>query len=330
GVGDVEAVRGLLEVRRGDARADEVQGEVADHLGGGRDLHQPAEHAVGGGVHRLDVLEAVAQAEGDRLGAQVGELAAGDLVVVDAAGRGGQAGLEGRVDLADALPVRLQVADGLEVEAGGVFRVVGGRDERRQGGLGGGAGHGGDRSVDGVGAGLDRGEGGGELAAGGVVGGGVGGEGERAAQGGRAGRGGRGAQQSGHVLDGRDVGAGRDDLLGEAEVVVERVGPLGGVGQVGRVAEGDLGDGGAGLADGVDGGPHLADVVERVEDAEDVDAGGGGLLDEGVGDLGRVGGVAHGVAAAQQHLQTQVGHGLAQGGQALPGVLGEEAQGDVV
>ena len=72
------------------------------------------------------------------------------------------------------------------------------------------------------------------------------------------------------------------------------------------------------------------DVVERVEDPEDVDAGRRGLLDERVGHLGRVRRVADGVAAAQQHLQADVRHGLAQRGQPLPRVLGEEAQRDVV
>ena len=70
-----------------DARADEVQGEVADDLRRRRHLDQAAEHPVGGGVHVLDQLEPVAEAERDRLLAQVGQLAAGDLVVVDAAGR---------------------------------------------------------------------------------------------------------------------------------------------------------------------------------------------------------------------------------------------------
>ena len=43
---------------------------------------------VGRGVDVLDLLEPVAQAERDRLLAQVGQLAAGDLVGVDPAGRG--------------------------------------------------------------------------------------------------------------------------------------------------------------------------------------------------------------------------------------------------
>ena len=53
-------------------------------------------------------------------------------------------------------------------------------------------------------------------------------------------------------------------------------------------------------------------------------------MDEGVGDLGRVGRVADGVAPAQQHLERDVGHGLAQQGEPLPRVLAEEAQGHVV
>ena len=40
--------------------------------------------------------------------------------------------------------------------------------------------------------------------------------------------------------------------------------------------------------------------------------------------------VAHGVAAAQQHLERDVGHRLAQQGEPLPRVLAEEAQRDVV
>ena len=50
-------------------------------------------------------------------------------------------------------------------------------------------------------------------------------------------------QQARHVLDREDVRAGLDDLLGEPQVVVERVERLARVEQVGRVADRDLGDG---------------------------------------------------------------------------------------
>src|SRR5690348_10716236 len=84
--------------------------------------------------------------------------------------------------------------------------------------------------------------------------------------------GGPGGQQARQVLDGQDVGARLDYLLGEPEVVIQRVQALVGVRQVRGVAQGHLGDRRTRLAYGIDGGAHLADVVEGVEDAEDVDA----------------------------------------------------------
>ena len=139
-----------------------------------------------------------------------------------------------------------------------------------------------------------------------------------------------GRSRPGHVLDGEHVRAGLDDLVGQSQVVVERVQVFGGVEQVAGVADGHLGDGAALGEHGLDGRPHLVDVVQRVEDAEDVDAGGRGLGDEGLGHARRVRRVADGVASAQQHLEVDVRQRLAQGRQALPRVLAEEAQGDVV
>ena len=138
------------------------------------------------------------------------------------------------------------------------------------------------------------------------------------------------AQQPGHVLDRQHVRAGVDDPLGQPQVVVERVERLARVGQVAGVAERDLGDRRPGAAHRLDRRPHLLDVVERVEDPEHVDAGGRGLLDERVGDLGRVRRVADRVAAAQQHLQADVRHRLPQRGEPLPRVLGQEPQRHVV
>ena len=95
-----------LELGRVGADRDQVQREVADHLGRRRHLDDVAEDVVGRGVHVLDLLELLAEAERDRLLAQVGELAAGDLVAVDAAGRRRQPGLERRVDPAGRPPSR--------------------------------------------------------------------------------------------------------------------------------------------------------------------------------------------------------------------------------
>ncbi len=138
------------------------------------------------------------------------------------------------------------------------------------------------------------------------------------------------AQQAGHVLDGQHVGTGADDLLGQLEVVVQCVQTFVRVGQVARVAQGDLGDRRSGLAHGLDRRAHLLDVVQRVEDPEDVDAGVRGFLHERLGDRLRVRRVADRVATAQQHLQVDVRHGLAQRREPLPRVLGEEAQRHVV
>ena len=138
------------------------------------------------------------------------------------------------------------------------------------------------------------------------------------------------AQQSGHVLDRQDVRAGVHDLLGEVAgssrgCRCSRPGPTGR-----RCSRGRPRPRRCRCPGRLDGRPHLVDVVEGVEDAEDVDAGGGGLLDERVGDLGRVRGVADGVASAQQHLQRDVRQRPAERGQPLPGVLAQEAQRDVV
>jgi hypothetical protein len=159
-----------LELPWVDVGADHVQREVADDLRRRGDLDQPPEHPVGRGVEVLDLLEPLPQAERDRLLAQVGQLPAGDLVVIDPPGRRGQPGLERRVDLAHRLPVGLQVADRLQVQPGGALGVVGARHQRGQRRLRGGAGHRGDRAVHRVHPGVDRGQQGGQLPARGVVG----------------------------------------------------------------------------------------------------------------------------------------------------------------
>jgi len=71
------------------------------------------------------------------------------------------------------------------------------------------------------------------------------------------------------------------------------------------------------------------DVVERVEDAEDVDARGGGLRAEALDHVVGVVGVADGVGAAQQHLKGDVGDLLAQALEAAPRALVQEAHRDV-
>ena len=305
-VRDVELAGVVRELGRVGADRHEVQGQVAHDLRGRGHLHDVAEDVVRRGVHVLDLLELLAEAERDRLLAQVGELPARDLVGVDAAGRRRQPRLERRVDAPRGLPVGLQRADGLQRQPGLPVGVVGRRDQRRERRLRGRAGHRRGGRVDRVHPGVDRGEQGRQLAARGVVRVQVHRQVEPVPQRGHQGPGGRRAQQPGHVLDRQDVRPGVDDPLGQPQVVVQRVELLPGVGQVAGVAERHLGDRRPGAAHRLDRRPHLLDVVERVEDPEDVDAGRRGLLDERVRDVGGVRRVADGVAAAEQHLEADV------------------------
>jgi hypothetical protein len=123
-------------------------------------------------------------------------------VGVDAARRRGQAGLERGVQAADRFPVGFKVINGTQAQAGGPVGVVGGGDDRRQRWLAGCAGHGSDRAVHGVRPRLPRGQQGGELASGGVMGVQMDGQVEAFPQRGDQRGCRRGTQQPRHVLDG--------------------------------------------------------------------------------------------------------------------------------
>ena len=330
GVGDVVGAGVRGKVSRCDALPDEGEGKVADDFRRRRHLDQPPQHRIGGSVGLFDSLEAVTQSQRDGLLTQIRQLAARNFVRVDAPGRCGNTGFEGGVHLSHRFPVRLQVADRLEVQPGVVLGVRKRRDDCRQRRLTRGARQGCRRAVDGVGARVDGREVRRQLSARGVVGVDVDGQIELASQ--RADQlVGRGRpQQPRHVLDREDMRTGVDDLLRQAQVVVEGVELLVGVREVARVAHRDLGDRAIGLEHRVDGGSHLLDVVERVEDSEDVDAHVRRLGDEGGRHLLRVRRVADGVGTAQQHLQTDVGNLFAQLRQPIPRIFLQEPQRDVV
>ena len=137
-----------------------------------------------------------------------------------------------------------------------------------------------------------------------------------------------GLAQAGHVLDGEEVGPAGLEVLGQADVVGQGVFVAARVEDVAGVADGGLAQP-AGVADGLDGQVEVGQVVQGVEDAEDVDAGGGGLLDEGADDVVGVVGVADGAGGAQEHLEEDVGHAPAHLDEALPGRLAQEAHGGV-
>jgi hypothetical protein len=83
-----------------------------------------------------------------------------------------------------------------------------------------------------------------------------------------------GLADTGHVFDAQHVGSGLFELLGQADVVAEVVATPGRLGEVAGVTDGRLADL-ARLPDSLDGHPHVLHPVQRVEDAEDVDARGG-------------------------------------------------------
>ena len=130
-------------------------------------------------------------------------------------------------------------------------------------------------------------------------------------------------EQGRHVLEAQRVAAQVHQVAGHLDVALD------GVQRALGVADGALRVL-VHAADGRDRLAHVADVVERVEDPEDVHAVLGGLLHEPVDDPVLVVPVAEQVLAAQQHLQPAVGHQLAERAQPLPRVLVEEADAGVV
>jgi hypothetical protein len=106
--------------------------------------------------------------------------------------------------------------------------------------------------------------------------------------------GGEGLEQPRHVLDRQDMGTHALQFPGEIDIILERVLGALGVEDVTGVAHGSLADG-AVLAHRLHGDRHPLGPVQRVEDAEDVDAALGRLLDKLLDDVVRIIGVADGV-----------------------------------
>ena len=130
------------------------------------------------------------------------------------------------------------------------------------------------------------------------------------------------SQHARHVLDGDGVGAQLLELLGVLQVAVQGVDGRDGVG------DGTLEVGAHGL-DGLGVVHYVADVVQRVEHAEHVDAVAMGSGDEAVHDFLGVVLVAYQVLAAGKHGKRGVGSQRLDGAQALPRVLIQEAQAGV-
>ena len=100
-------------------------------------------------------------------------------------------------------------------------------------------------------------------------------------------------------------------------------------------------DGAGGVADGnlrvtalfvcrPDGGFQVFDIIERVKNADDVDAVGDRALHQILDAVIRVMAVAQHILSAEQHLQLGVGTVILDGAQALPRILVQKAQARVI
>ena len=134
--------------------------------------------------------------------------------------------------------------------------------------------------------------------------------------------------ESGHVFDGEKVGAEFLELVGHCDVVLERIFWTACVENVSGVTNRRFADA-AGLKHGVDCDAHVFDGVERIEDAEDIDALRVGFAHEFLDYVVGIGRVADSICAAQQHLEADVRDALAQLAKALPRIFMQKTQSGV-
>ena len=115
------------------------------------------------------------------------------------------------------------------------------------------------------------------------------------------------------------------ELPGKGDVVLQRIFGPRFIQNIAGIADGGLADS-AGFESGVERNAHVVNGVERIENAEDIDALAMGLGDKAPDDIIRIGCIADGVCAAKEHLEANIRDALAEPPQALPGVLVEEAE----
>jgi len=131
-----------------------------------------------------------------------------------------------------------------------------------------------------------------------------------------------GVEQAGHVLDADRVRAEPGQFLGQLDE------PVDGVDWADGVADGALHVAALAL-DHFHGVGHVADIVQGVENAKDLDAALDGTGDEFLHQVIGVVAIAHDVLPAQEHLEGGIGHLLLEGADPLPGILVQEPHGRV-
>ncbi len=114
-------------------------------------------------------------------------------------------------------------------------------------------------------------------------------------------------------------------LLGHADVILQRIFWPALVENVAGVANGRFADG-AVPEHRIDCHAHVLDGVERIEDAENVDALGVSFAHEFLDDVVGIGSVTDRICSAKQHLEANVRNAPAQLAQTLPRIFMQETQ----
>ena len=292
---------------------DHEEGHVADRLAGRGDFDDIAQHLVDLGVHLADLGPAVGEPQRAGLFVEVGVLAAGHFVFVEVTGRGEGDAFERGVEFANGMPIARQFGERFGPQFGLAFGEAERFDEGVHVDLRGAAREWGEGRVGDLeplfGGGEDRRD----LGPCGVVGVEMDRDRDLLLEGPHEGPGGGGFAEPGHVLDRQNLRPALFEFFGEFDVVLEVVFGAVRVLEVAGVANRRFADA-ARFEDGVHGDAHVRDPVQGIEDAEDIHPGLGRFADEEPDDVVRVVRVADGVAGPQQHLEEDVGDGLAEVG----------------
>jgi len=126
-------------------------------------------------------------------------------------------------------------------------------------------------------------------------------------------------QEPGHVFDAERVGSQILQLFGHVDE------PVDAVDRTDRIADGGFDMFATGF-DFLHGPFDVADIVQCVEDAKDIDAIGGGPFDEPFQHVVGIMPIADQILSSKQHLELGVGHGGAQRAESFPGVFFQEAE----
>ena len=124
------------------------------------------------------------------------------------------------------------------------------------------------------------------------------------------------------------MAAGALQLLGKIDIVSERILGARRVENIAGVADRALGEFSL-LHHRVDGDAHVVDPVQTIEDAEQIHAATRRAPNEEANDIVGIVGIANPVRSTQQHLRQYVRRLFANKREPLPGILVQEAHGDV-